>query len=155
MADEPHLFDDVRDLLQVFADCGVEYLVVGAHALAAHGLPRATGDFDVFVRPAADNAARVFRALGLFGAPLEAHGVATEDFAQEGTVYQLGLPPRRIDVLTAISGVSFEEGHASRINARVAGLDIPVIGRSALIANKRASGRQKDLLDVLALEGGE
>jgi hypothetical protein len=155
MASEPRLFEDARDLLRLFFECGVEHLVVGAHALAAHGLPRATGDFDVLVRPAPDNAGRVFRALQLFGAPLEAHGVVPEDFAREGTVYQLGLPPRRIDLLTAISGVSFDQAFAGRISAGVEGLQVPVIGRAALIANKRASGRQKDLLDARALEGDE
>ncbi len=152
MATEPRLFEDARDLLQLFSEHGVEHLVVGAHALAVHGLPRATGDFDILVRASEDNAARVVGALVEFGAPLEAHGVRLEDFAREGTVYQLGLPPRRIDLLTAISGVSFDEAVATRVTARVEGLEVPVIGRAALIANKRATGRQKDLLDVRALD---
>lgn len=99
MADEPRLFDDYLDLLRELDEAGAEYVVVGAHALAAHGLPRATGDFDVFVRPSLENAQRVAQALRAFGATLEAHGVQVEDFATPGTVYQLGLPPRRIDLL--------------------------------------------------------
>src|SRR6266545_367431 len=93
------LHEDFRDLLVLFADAGVEFVIVGAYALAFHGAPRASGDIDLFVRPSAANARRVFAALGRFGAPLESSGVAAADFAQPGAVYQIGLPPRRIDVL--------------------------------------------------------
>lgn len=106
----------------------------------------------MLVRPSPDNAALVVRALLVFGAPLEAHGVTAADFATEGTVYQLGLPPRRIDVLTQISGVSFDEAWDSRLETTVRGRAVPVLGRDALIKNKRAAGREKDLLDVRLLE---
>jgi hypothetical protein len=91
---------DFLDLLAALARERVEFLVVGAHALAAHGIPRATGDLDVWVRAERENAKRVVAALETFGAPLRAHGVSAADFELLGTVYQMGLPPRRIDVLT-------------------------------------------------------
>ena len=150
---EPALNDDFVDMLRALGAAGVEFVVVGAHALAAHGLPRATGDIDVLVRPSAENADRVMRALVDFGAPIEAHGISTRDFATGGTVYQIGLPPRRIDILTEISGVSFEEAWATRLTADVGGLRLSFLGRDALIQNKLASGRDKDLLDVKLLRG--
>lgn len=148
----PDLNEDFRDLLQCLREAGAEFLIVGAHALAAHGLPRATGDLDVLVRADAANASRVYRALAAFGAPLGAHGVAETDFTTPGTVYQIGLPPRRIDILTEISGVSFDDAWSSRIELPVLGAPLAFLGRDALIANKRAAGRPKDLADVLALE---
>lgn len=152
MTDTPRLLEDSRDLLSALDEAGAEYVIVGAHALAAHGLPRATGDFDVLVRPTAENARRVVRALLAFGAPLHAHGVTEGDFGQPGTVYQLGLPPRRIDLLTQLSGVDFDEAWATRIIVDVDGRQLPVLGRAALLKNKRAAGRDKDLVDVKELE---
>ncbi len=144
----PGLNPDFIDLIDVFVEHEVAFVVVGAHALAAHGVARATGDLDLLVRADAANAARVCAALREFGAPLAAHGVGEADFATPGTVYQMGLPPRRIDVLTRVSGPSFDEIWASHIELDVAGHRVPCIGRDAFIANKRASGRPKDLLDL-------
>lgn len=138
-------------MLACLGDARVEFVIVGAHALAAHGLPRATGDIDIFVRPSRENAERLMRALAAFGAPTAAHGIGAADFASPGQVYQLGLPPRRIDLLTAIDGVTFEEAARTRIEARVDDLLLPFLGREALITNKRAAGRPKDLVDVEAL----
>jgi hypothetical protein len=149
------LNDDFSDMLGALLVARAEFVVVGAHALAAHGLPRATGDLDIFVRATPDNARRVVSALAAFGAPLEAHGIRQEDFESEGTVYQIGLPPRRIDLLTGISGVSFDEAWASKLEVSVAGRSFFVLGREALITNKRAAGRDKDLVDVRALERAE
>ena len=145
---------DFRDLLACLGREGVEFVVVGAYALAFHGIPRATGDIDIFVRATPANAERVWRALVAFGAPLAAAEVEATDFARPGMVYQIGLPPRRIDVMTEISGVPFEEAWDSRVTADLEGLPIAFIGREALIANKRASGRLRDLADVERLEGG-
>jgi predicted nucleotidyltransferase len=152
MADEPVLNDDFVDLLRAFDEAGVDFVVVGAHALAAYGVVRATGDLDVFVRPHPEVAARVIAGLRAFGAPLAAHGVAVDDFARPGTVYQMGLVPRRIDVLTEISGVTFDEAvlEATRVESR--GVAFRVIGRSALLVNKRASARPKDLEDLRLLD---
>ncbi len=146
------LNEDFEDLLRELDRAGVEFVVVGAHALAAHGLPRATGDLDVLVRPDPANAPRVLSALRAFGAPLATHSVGLEDFLRPGVVYQLGLPPRRIDLLTEISGVTFEEAWAGRLHVTVGELRLPVLGRDELLRNKRAAGRKKDLADVEALE---
>lgn len=151
MTDAPRLFEDSRDLLDALDEAGARYLVVGAHALAAHGLPRATADFDVWVQANDDNARAVIQALVAFGAPVAHHGVSEADLAREGTVYQLGLPPRRIDLLTSISGVGFDHAWATRLDAHVEGRLVPVLGRDSLIANKLASARPKDLLDIEAL----
>lgn len=145
---------DYVDMLRALVEAGVEFLLVGAHAMAAHGVPRATVDLDIYVRASAENAPRVIAALRAFGAPLSAHDVMQEDFERSGTVYQLGLPPNRIDLITRISGVEFEEAWASRIVTTIGDLEIPVIGRGPLLVNKRASGRDKDLVDVRLLERG-
>lgn len=149
---EPELNDDFRDLLRALTGERVHFVVVGAHALAAHGIVRATGDLDVLVRPTVTNAARLLRALTTFGAPVAAHHIRKNDFAREGNVYQIGLPPRRIDILTSISGVTFGQAYRSRLVVEVDGLQVPVLGRAMLLENKRASGRPKDRLDVAALE---
>lgn len=152
MAEAPTLNEDFADMLAALADAGVEFLVIGAHAMAAHGYVRATGDIDIFVRPERGNAARVLEALRTFGAPLESHGVTQADFEKPGNVYQIGLPPRRIDLLTEISGVTFEEAWQSRMEAQLGGRTVAVIGREALLRNKRATGRDKDLLDARWLD---
>jgi len=146
------LNDDFVDLLQAFLDAEVEFVVVGAHALAAHGIARATGDIDILVRRSTGNAARVLKALVMFGAPVAAHGITTADFTVPDNVYQIGLPPRRIDILTGISGVEFDEADSGKITSHVSGLTLPFLGLDTLIKNKRASARPKDLLDIAALE---
>lgn len=142
---------DYLDLLDAFAAEGVIHLVVGGFALAGHGVTRATVDLDVWVRPDPDNAQRVFRGLLRFGAPLEEHGVQASDFAREGIVYQLGLPPCRIDVLTRIDGVAFDDAWPDRVFLPMEGRSVPALGLSALVQAKRAAGREKDLLDLLLL----
>jgi Nucleotidyl transferase AbiEii toxin, Type IV TA system len=145
------LNEDFRDLVAAFVDGQVEFVIVGAFALAFHGAPRASGDIDLFVRAEPENARRLIKALGDFGAPIEAHGIQRSDFELPGKVYQIGLPPRRIDILTEISGVTFDEARASSAVADVDGRPIHIIGRDALIKNKIASGRPKDLADVARL----
>jgi hypothetical protein len=152
MSVEAGLNPDFLDLLEAFAKAQVEFIVVGAHALAAHGVVRATGDLDVWVRPSPENAARVVAGLTTFGAPLAQHGVSAADFAKGGTVYQMGLPPRRIDVLTQISGVDFAEAWPDRTVITLRGAPVAFLGREALLRNKRAAARPKDLLDVDLLE---
>lgn len=149
------LNDDFLDLLRALADAGASFLVVGAHAMAVHGVPRATGDLDVAVRPDPVNAERVLDALRGFGAPVDAHGVTAEDFSRPGLVYQVGLPPRRIDLLTELTGLSFDEAWASRVEVELGGHRVPFIGRAALARNKRATGRPKDLADAELLERSE
>lgn len=149
------MHSDFRDLLSAFNAHDVEYLVVGAHALAAHGHVRATKDLDVWVRPSVTNAPRVLAALRAFGAPL--HDLTDADLAAPGLIFQIGVPPLRIDVLTAIDGVSFDAAWSSRLISQFAGLPVSVLSRSHLIANKRATGRLQDLADIENLEqlGGD
>lgn len=148
----PDAPQDFIDLVQCLREESCEFVIVGAHAIAAHGAPRATGDLDVLVRPDASNAQRVFRALLRFGAPVAAHGVSDADFMLSGTVYQMGLPPNRIDLMTSISGVSFDEAIADTVTGRLGDELVPCIGLDALIRNKRAAARPKDLGDVATLE---
>jgi hypothetical protein len=147
------LNEDFRDILILFADGEVEFLLVGAYALALHGAPRASGDIDLFVRPSSENAAKVYSQLVRFGAPVSALGITADDLAKPGVVYQLGLPPRRIDVLTEISGLSFDDAWQTRETATLEGRSIPFIGRDAFIRNKEAAGRPKDLADASRLKG--
>jgi len=141
---------DFKDLLSAFNAHGVEFLVVGAHALAAHGHVRATGDLDVWVRPESSNAKRVLEALKAFGAPLA--DLDAEDLVREGTVFQIGVAPLRIDVLTSIDAVEFGEAWADRLMAKFAGLEVPVLSARHLVKNKRTVARAQDLADVEWLE---
>jgi hypothetical protein len=144
---------DYSDILSAFADAGVEYLVIGAYALAAHGHPRATGDLDLWVRPTPDNAERVMEALSAFGAPLAE--VSREDFATPDTVFQIGVSPRRIDLLTTIEGVRFDDAWPERLEIEIEDLPVSVIGRKHFIQNKRALGRPQDRADVERLREEE
>jgi hypothetical protein len=137
---------DFAEMLSALSAEGVEYLVVGAYALAAHGLPRATGDLDIWVRPTTENAERVLRALRSFGAPLL--DLTREDLLRTDTVFQIGVVPGRIDLLTGVTGVGFEEAWASRISVIVEGRQVPVIGFEELLRNKEATGRPQDLADA-------
>jgi hypothetical protein len=144
--------EDFVDVIRCLNAESCDFVIVGAHALASHGSPRATGDLDILVRADEVNAKRVMRALTRFGAPLAAHQITESDFATPGTVYQMGLPPRRIDVLTEISGVSFDDAVADPVIGRIGDESVRCIGLDAMLANKRASGRPKDLADVAVLE---
>lgn len=123
---------DFRDLLAAFLSHQVRFLVVGAHALAVHGVPRATGDLDLWVEPSGPNADRVWQALAAFGAPLDTLKVTRDDFVRADVVVQLGLPPRRIDVLTSVSGLTFAEAWEDRLEQEVDGLSVPFLGRTSL-----------------------
>ena len=127
------------------------FQVVGAHALAVHGIPRATGDLDILVQANPANAERVLAALASFGAPIDDLGISRDDFVRPDVVAQLGLPPYRIDILTSISGVEFDSAWEDRVEGNVAGVDVPVLGRASFRKNKLASGRPKDLADLQAL----
>lgn len=141
---------DYRDLLAEFNAHGVEMIVVGAHALAAHGHVRATKDLDVWVRPERANAARVLDALAAFGAPL--FDLTVDDLVTPGVVFQIGVAPLRVDVLTAVDGVAFDEAWADRVQTTFDDQPVAVLSRAKLIANKRASGRTQDLADIEWLE---
>jgi hypothetical protein len=144
------LNEDYRDMLQALADEKVRFLLVGAYALAAHGYPRATMDIDIWVKPAPENADAVLRALRRFGAPLR--NLTRADLEQEGTVFQIGVAPRRIDIITAASGLRFEEAFSRAITVEIEGVTVHIPSVGDLIRNKRASGRTRDLADAEALE---
>lgn len=131
---------------------GVEFLLIGGWAVAIHGHGRATDDMDVLVRASPANAPKVYAALQRYGAPLGTHGVTPELFEHPQYGYRMGRKPLLIELLTTIDGVTFEEAAQDAITVEIGGVQVPVIGRQALITNKRASGRPKDLADVEALE---
>ncbi len=143
---------DYADLLTSFNSNGVRYLVVGAYAVGYHGDARATLDFDVWIEANSQNAVRVYRALASFGAPLEK--IDVEEFAKPDLVFQIGVYPLRIDVITEVDGVTFAEAWEQRSIGSILGVEATIIGRRALIANKKAAGRDKDLIDVRRLERG-
>lgn len=136
------LNENFRDMLLALNDAGADFLLVGAYALAAHGCPRATGDIDFWVRADSENARRVFAALIAFGAPT--YQVSIEDFAEPGIVFQIGVAPQRIDILTTISGVQFEDAWKNRLIVEIEGIPIAVIGLQDLLLNKQSTGREKD-----------
>lgn len=140
---------DFKELLESFNARRVEYVIVGAYALAHHGVPRFTGDLDVLVRPTPDNARRILTALNAFG--FESAGFTVDDFTTPERVVQLGVPPVRVDILTTISGVSWESADAGKVAADYGGTPVYFLGRAELVANKRACGRARDLADLEAL----
>jgi hypothetical protein len=144
--------DDWYDLIAALLDANARFLVVGAHALAVHGVPRGTQDLDVWIDSSRDNVERLWHALAEFGAPLASLGVSRDDLLRADTVIQLGLPPNRIDLLTSITGVDdFTAAWDARVERELRGRRVQFLGRDALLRNKRASGRRKDLADVEAL----
>lgn len=140
---------DFVEMLSGLSAAGVRFLVVGAHALAVHGAPRATGDLDIWIQATPENAAKVLQALQTFGAPL--FDLTIGDLSAPNTVFQIGLPPSRIDILSGISGVDFDAAWSRQVEVNIGTLRVGVIGRQDFIANKKASGRPKDLLDLALL----
>jgi hypothetical protein len=147
------LNQDYKDMLSLLLENKVDFLLVGAYALAAHGFPRATADIDVFVKPSPENAGRVYKALSEFGAPLG--DVSPADFESPGTILQIGVAPRRIDLITEISGLSFDEANVDRDVVEIEGLSVPVISKAKLIINKLSTGREKDRLDAEELKNSQ
>jgi hypothetical protein len=141
---------DYAEMLSALFAENVEFLIVGAVAVAAHGIPRATGDIDIWVNPDPANAERVWGALVRFGAPL-AH-TSPADFASPNVIFQLGVPPRRIDLITTIDGVDWNEAWATRATVEVDNIELPLLSCELLLRNKRAAGRPQDLADAVRLE---
>jgi predicted nucleotidyltransferase len=144
---------DYKEMLLCLLEENVRFLLVGAYAVAVHGFPRATKDIDFFVWATPENAANLMRALAKFGAPLD--DISESDFSSEGIIFQIGNSPRRIDIITNISGVKFEHAYANRKAIFIEGIEVPVISLQDLIANKRASGRMQDLADIEKLESAQ
>ena len=134
------------EILKSFRDEEVEYLVIGAHALAAHGHVRATLDIDLWVRPTPENARRVWRALERFRAPLSKMEIG--DFAEPEVLYQIGVPPSRIDIMTSVTGLAFDAAWPNRLTAMFGDVPAPVLGLADMRTAKRAAGRLKDLADL-------
>lgn len=144
---------DLKELLLAFNDHGVKYLVVGGYAFGVHAEPRATKDLDIFIRSDEENSKAVFRALAQYGAPLE--DLTPSDF-MDGTTFQIGQPPGRIDILQHIDGITFDEAWENRIEGMVDGqVQAAVVSREDLIRNKLASGREQDILDVKTLRAAK
>jgi hypothetical protein len=141
---------DFAEMLSELSAAGVEFIVVGAFAIAAHGNPRATGDIDIWVRPTRENAARVLQALRAFGAPL--FGLTIDDLVDEQTVFQIGVAPVRIDILVGIDGVTFDDAWPRRVTAMLGASRVPVLSLVDLATNKRAAGRPKDVVDLAWIE---
>ena len=144
------LNEDYRDILQALSDEKVKFILTGAYALAAHGYPRATMDIDIWVMPSPDNAEAVLRALRSFGAPL--YNLTKKDLEEDGTVFQIGVAPRRIDIITAATGLTFEHTYQNSVLVNIDGIDLHIPSIDDLIINKKATGRTKDLADAEALE---
>jgi len=144
------LNEDYRDILHALSEEKVRFILVGAYALAAHGYPRATMDIDIWVMPSPENAEAVLRALSRFGAPL--HNLTREDLLKDGTVFQIGVAPRRIDIITTASGLQFEPTYRNSISINIEGIEVRIPSIEDLILNKRSTGRTRDLADAEALE---
>ncbi len=140
------LNEDYKEILQLLLNNKVRFLVVGAYAMGAHGYPRATGDFDIWVEATAENAKKIYKTLCEFGAPL--FEVTEKTFSKEGIVLQIGIAPRRIDFITHIDGVDFSKAYKTKEIIEVEKLRIPFISKRNLIKNKQSTGRKKDKLDV-------
>ena len=143
------LNEDYKDILRSLLRNRARFLVVGAYAMGVHGYPRATGDFDIWVEASLKNSQRIYRALSEFGAPLSK--LTKRTFAGKSIVFQIGVPPRRIDVITHIDGVTFDVAYRRRMQVTIEGLTIPFLSKRDLIRNKEATGREKDRLDVKSL----
>jgi hypothetical protein len=140
---------DFRDLFALFNAHGVEYIIVGGYALAFHGAPRYTGDMDIYVKANVVNAQRVIAALTEFG--FGSFEITAADFEKNDIVIQLGFPPVRIDIMTSISGVLWEEAYAGRVQSTYGDATVYYIGRKQFVANKRSTGRKRDIADLEAL----
>ncbi|MFH0998470.1 MAG: DUF6036 family nucleotidyltransferase [Pseudomonadota bacterium] len=144
------LNEDYKDMLHALSEEKVRFLLVGAYALAAHGYPRATMDIDIWGMPSPQHADAVLRALHRFGAPL--HNLSKEDLQKDGTIFQIGVAPRRIDIITTASGLQFEDAYEQSLSLNIEGIELHIPSIDDLIRNKRAVGRTKDMADVESLE---
>ena len=149
--DRENLFNsDYADMARALLDAGAEFMLVGGFAVSVHGYPRTTFDIDFWVRPTPENAVKVVSALRAFGAPMK--NVSAADFDHPDMVFQIGVAPRRIDILTRIDGVAWDEAAPHVVRETINGMSVPVVGLDALIRNKRSTGRPKDTADAAVLE---
>ena len=142
---------DYKEMLQILLDNKVRFLVVGAYAMGAYGYPRATGDFDIWVEASSENSEKIYRSLSQFGAPLS--DITKTTFCEEGIIFQIGVAPRRIDIITKIDGVDFKKAYHDKQDVEIEDIKIPFLSKEDLIRNKESTGREKDILDVKYLRG--
>ena len=140
---------DFKELLELFNAHKVEYIIVGAYALAYHGAPRFSGDIDVFVQPSIENANKILAALSDFG--FGSLNLTVQDFENPNSIVQLGVPPVRIDIITSLTGVTWKEANEDKAEGLYGDIPVHFLGKKQFIANKRATGRKKDLADIEAL----
>ena len=140
------LNEDYRDMLQILLGNEVRFLVVGAYAMSAYGYPRATGDFDIWVDTSPENSSKIYASLTEFGAPLT--DISEQTFTEDGIIFQIGIAPRRIDIITHIDGVRFQDAYEAKKVIEVEGLRIPFLSKEDLIKNKHSTGREIDKLDA-------
>ncbi len=145
------IYPDFKELLELFNAQKVEYVIVGGHALAFHGAIRATKDIDLYVHPTEANSHRIMAALEAFG--FGQVGLTAQDFQKTGQIVQLGYPPVRIDLVTSIEGVPWDQVAVGKAMGEYGGEPVPFIGRAEFIANKKAAGRLQDLADAERIEG--
>ena len=141
---------DYKEMLQILLSNKAKFLVVGAYAMGAYGYPRATEDFDIWVEASSTNSKLIYESIAEFGAPL--NGISQEAFSKEGIIFQIGVPPRRIDIITKIDGVDFKQAYNDKEDIEIEDLIIPFISKDNLIKNKESTGRDKDILDVKYLK---
>ncbi|MFH1309413.1 MAG: hypothetical protein ABIH85_01895 [Candidatus Omnitrophota bacterium] len=144
------LNEDYREILQILLKNKVKFLVVGAYAMGAYGYPRATGDFDIWVETSLSNSRKIYKSLSDFGAPLKE--ISEDTFCKEGIIFQIGVAPRRIDIITKIDGVSFKQAYSHKEKIKVERLTLPFLSKIDLIKNKKSTGREKDKLDIKYLK---
>lgn len=140
------LNQDYKEMLSTLLEEKVDFLLVGAYAMAALGYPHATGDIDIFIQPNETNVEKVYNALFKFGTSLK--NISIEDFSTPGTIFQIGVAPRRINIINSLDGMSFEDAYSDRIIVEIESLPVPVISKENIIKNKEATGRPKDKLDA-------
>jgi len=142
---------DYKEMLQILLNNKIKFLVVGAYAMGIHGYPRATGDLDIWVEASTENSEKIYQSLSEFGAPLSE--VTKTTFCEQGIVFQIGVAPRRIDIITKIDGVDFNKAYSDKQEIEVEGIKIPFLSKKNLIKNKESTGREKDKLDAKYLRG--
>jgi hypothetical protein len=150
MQNEPLLEADFKDMIKIFLEEQVRFLLVGGISINIYGFIRATKDLDLWVETSKENAEKIIKALAEFGAPM--HNIFVQDFEKEGTVFQIGVEPIRIDIITEVTGLKFVEAFQNAKIMEIDNINIPVISLSDLIKNKKATGRLQDLADVERLE---
>ena len=147
------LNEDYKEMLQILLDNEVKFLIVGAYAMGAYGYPRATGDFDIWVEASTENSKKIYNSLVTFGAPLS--DITENSFTKKGIVFQIGVAPRRIDIITHIDGVIFKDAYKAKKLIEIENLQIPFISKENLIKNKESTSREKDRLDVNYLKNNK